>query len=130
MTKRHQYSIAVAFVALAVGMSDASAMSLEFTWAGYQACSKSSPAFIVSDVPAATRHLKFKMVDENVPTYRHGGGTVAYSGTHRLPAGAFSYRGPCPPSGQQHVYEWTVQALDRNGKTLASASARAKFPPR
>ncbi|MGB9118721.1 MAG: phospholipid-binding protein, partial [Bradyrhizobium sp.] len=37
-----------------------------------------------------------------------------------------SYTGPCPPSGQ-HIYRFTVQALDASGKVLASASASRPF---
>src|SRR6516165_10225998 len=51
-----------------------------------------------------------------------GGGIIAFTGNSEIPAGAFSYRGPCPPNGQQHVYEWTVQALDGNGRALASTT--------
>ena len=53
-----------------------------------------------------------------------------HAGTSKIPAGAFAYKGPCPPPGQQHIYEWTVKALDRNGKAIASATAVGKFPPR
>lgn len=104
-------------------------MSLEFSWAGYQACSSRSPAFMLSDVPPATTHLAFMMIDKNVPSYPHGGGIVPYDEAREIPAGAFSYKGPCPPSGQQHTYEWTVRALDQNGKLLGSAIATAIFPP-
>ncbi|HEY3639977.1 MAG TPA: phospholipid-binding protein [Xanthobacteraceae bacterium] len=120
--------IAVAVVAALP--SAATAMSLKFSWAGYRACSSRSPAFGVSDVPGETARLAFKMVDKEVPTYPHGGGTVAYRGKGEIPAGAFSYKGPCPPSGQQHTYEWTVQALDRDGKAIGSATAAEPFPPR
>ncbi len=48
----------------------------------------------------------------------------------KTPAGAFSHKGPCPPPSQQHSYEWTVQALDANGRALAAATAVQKFPPR
>ena len=110
--------------------SDAFAMSVKFSWIGYQRCSSRSPAFTISDVPMDTARLSFRMVDKDVPTYHHGGGTIAYAGTSKIPAGAFSYRGPCPPPGQQHIYEWTIQALDRNGKAIASATAIERFPPR
>ena len=70
------------------------------------------------------------MIDQNAPDYPHGGGTVAYRRKGEIPGGAFSYKGPCPPPGQQHVYQWTVQALDQNGKAIGSATAAAPFPPR
>jgi len=117
------------FAAFITFPSAALAMSVDFTWTGYQACSSNSPAFVVSDVPAGTAQLAFKMVDKNVPTYPHGGGTIAYHGARQTPAGAFSFRGPCPPAGERHMYEWIVRALDADGKTIASATAAAKFPP-
>ncbi len=123
--------VAVAGIAaLGILLSDGMAMSVKFSWTGYQPCSASSPAFTVSEVPTDTARLAFKMVDKNVPTYPHGGGTIAYTGKSEIPAGAFSYKGPCPPTGQQHTYEWMVQALDRNGKAIAATTAVEKFPPR
>ena len=106
------------------------AMSVKFSWAGYQACSTGSPAFNLSDVPTGTARLAFKMVDKNVPSYPHGGGTIAYDGGREISAGAFSFKGPCPPSGQRHTYEWTVKALDSGGRAIATTTAAAKFPPR
>jgi hypothetical protein len=93
MTKRRLCAIlTVSFGSLALGATRAQAMSVRFSWTGYKACSSSSPAFDVSDVPSSTTHLAFKMVDKNFPSYPHGGGTVAYNGAHRIPAGAFSYK--------------------------------------
>jgi phosphatidylethanolamine-binding protein (PEBP) family uncharacterized protein len=130
MASKLLYIIAVAGLAALVSLPSASlAMSVRFSWAGYQACSTNSPAFNVSDVPKGTARLAFKMVDKNVPSYPHGGGTVAYDGGREIPAGAFSFKGPCPPSGQRHTYEWTIRALDKGGKIVGSAIATAKFPP-
>jgi phosphatidylethanolamine-binding protein (PEBP) family uncharacterized protein len=129
MSLRFVAPAAVAITMLSSWISVAAAMSVRFSWTGYAACSSRSPAFAVSEVPTGTARLAFKMIDKQVPTYPHGGGTIAYTGGSEIPAGAFSYKGPCPPSGQQHTYEWTVQALDQNGKVLASTRAEAKFPP-
>jgi phosphatidylethanolamine-binding protein (PEBP) family uncharacterized protein len=129
MGKKMLSKVLIAIAAIGALSSDAMAMSVKFSWAGYRACSSRSPAFSVSDVPAETARLAFKMVDRDVPSYPHGGGTVAYRGQNEIPAGAFSYKGPCPPSGQQHTYEWTVQALDRDGKAIGSATTTAQFPP-
>jgi phosphatidylethanolamine-binding protein (PEBP) family uncharacterized protein len=109
-------------------VSAAGAMSLNFSWNGVQACNSTSPAFSLSGVPKDTKQLAFQMVDKNVPSYQHGGGTVAYQG-NAVPAGSFSYTGPCPPSGQ-HTYQWTVQALDGASKVLATAVSSRPFPPR
>ena len=131
MSNKCKYiAAAVGFAALVTFPSGALAMSVKFSWAGYQPCSSSSPAFTISDVPSGTARLAFKMVDKNVPSYSHGGGTVAYDGVHEIPAGAFTYKGPCPPSGQRHTYEWTVQALNGNGKIIVSTNTAAIFPPR
>lgn len=116
-------------LALTLTPTLAQAMSLKFSWAGYEACASTSPAFEVADVPARTAQLRFRMVDQNVPSYPHGGGTVAYKGNNQIAAGAFSFTGPCPPSGEQHNYQWTVQALDGSSKVLGTAQAAAKFPP-
>ena len=120
--------VAVLF-ALTAGTTAAAAMSLTFSWAGYKACSTRSPAFTVADVPAGAVRLAFNMMDKDVPSYHHGGGTVAYTGNGEIPAGAFTYKGPCPPPAQRHSYEWTVRASDQGGKALATASAVAQFPP-
>src|ERR1035438_10393327 len=129
MLSRALISSITGIAALGILSSDAFAMSVKFSWKGYQPCSSSSPAFIVSEVPTGTVQLVFKMVDKAVPTYPHGGGIIAYTGNSEIPAGAFSYKGPCPPKGQQHTYEWTVHALDKNGKVVASTTEVAKFSP-
>jgi len=107
----------------------ASAMSASFSWNGITACSGPSPAFTVSGAPAGTANLRFAMRDQNVPDYNHGGGTVPFGGG-KVAQGAISYRGPCPPGGETHVYIWTIEALDGSGKVLATTRAQGKFPPK
>jgi phosphatidylethanolamine-binding protein (PEBP) family uncharacterized protein len=124
-----QRTVAIAAALGASLATDAAyAMSLSFSWDGVRACGSSPPAFQLADVPAGTTKLAFAMVDLNVPSFHHGGGTVAYQGGDTIPAGSFSYTGPCPPSGQ-HRYRWTVRALDARGKPLATATATEAFPP-
>ena len=55
---------------------------------------------------------------------------VTYKGSGNIPSGAFGggYQGPCPPSGQVHTYEWTVDALDANKTSLAEGKATGAFP--
>jgi phosphatidylethanolamine-binding protein (PEBP) family uncharacterized protein len=113
---------------IAISSSPAAAMSIEYSWKGYPACSISSPGFTLSEVPRGTVKLVFRMVDRDMPAYPHGGATIAYEGKDTIRPGAFSYTGPCPPPGKQHRYEWTVQAVDADGKVLDSASSRQKFP--
>ncbi len=104
----------------------ANAMGVSFSWSKADACATKSPAFKLSGVPRGAKRLRFAMKDLNVPSYYHGGGTIAYKGL-KIARGAFSYRGPCPPRGQKHTYRWTVKALDAKGKTLGSASSSRAF---
>jgi Phosphatidylethanolamine-binding protein len=130
---RHVATVTAAvttIVTVDVACADAIAMSLSFSWAGVARCSSSPPAFSLSDVPPGTSRLSFNMVDLNLPSYPHGGGTISYQGDSQIAAGSFSYKGPCPPERQRHNYRWTVKALDAGGKTLATANAAGPFPPR
>jgi phosphatidylethanolamine-binding protein (PEBP) family uncharacterized protein len=125
---------AVVVLAILAGSGPAGAQapgfSVDFSWEGTAACfDPKSPPFTVAGVPAGTKQLKFAMKDLDAPGYPHGGGTVAFTGQSQVSRGAFSYQGPCPPSGQ-HTYQWTVEAQDAAGKTLMTATAAKKFPPR
>lgn len=105
-------------------------LGVSFDWEGTSACSSKSPAFVISNIPAETASLRFKMVDLDVPTYNHGGGTVEYSGGNGIPAGAFSYKGPCPPSGS-HDYRFTVTALNADGSLILGKGQETQaFPPK
>ena len=107
-----------------------SAFAVDFTWQGTTSClDPKSPPFSLTGVPDGTKVLKFSMKDLDAPTYQHGGGPVPYAGQSRIGRGAFSYQGPCPPQGQ-HTYQWTVEARDGSGRTLATATATKKFPER
>lgn len=104
------------------------ALQISFVWATEHRCSTSPPAFEITGVPEGTTELRFKMTDLNVPAYQHGGGSIAYSGGSEVPAGAFSYKGPCPPSGA-HMYEFDVKALNAGGEIVAKGTAKRPFPP-
>lgn len=102
--------------------------SVDFSWSGTSACfDPKSPPFSFSGVPAGTKQFTFAMKDLDAPGFPHGGGSVAYTGQRQIDRGAFSYKGPCPPQGQ-HTYQWTVEARDGAGKTLATATVARKFP--
>ena len=102
-------------------------MSVSFEWGPTKACFDSkSPPMRLSGVPEGTTALRITMSDLAAPDFNHGGGKVAYTGQKSLPYGAFGYKGPCPP--EPHTYQFTVKALDANGKTLATAKARRAFP--
>ena len=100
----------------------ASAFSASFKW-----CGGPSPVFSLSGVPKGTTSLQFHMIDLDVGTYNHGGGTVAYKGQSSIPCGALNnYSPPSPPSGS-HSYRFDVTAIGAGG-TLGSATFTRKFP--
>ena len=103
-------------------------LSVDVTWAGSKAgFDPQSPFFALNGIPAGIRKLRFTMTDLEGPTLRPRWRTMVYDGQRSIPQGAFSYRGPCPPSGQ-HRYRWTVDAEDAAGRTLATAITK-KFSP-
>jgi phosphatidylethanolamine-binding protein (PEBP) family uncharacterized protein len=109
---------------------EASAFSANFSWSGISACGKTSPAFTIRDAPKGTESLRFVMSDKDAPTFRHGGSTVAYDGSGRVPEGEINYIGPCPPSGAVHRYVWSIEALDKSGKVIARTTTEGRFPVR
>jgi phosphatidylethanolamine-binding protein (PEBP) family uncharacterized protein len=130
---RKRFCAIVAVLGVTFGTSlhaQSSAFVVDFTWQGTGSCfDPKSPPFSLTGVPGGTKVLKFSMKDLDAQTYVHGGGSIAYDGQSQIDRGAFSYQGPCPPYGQ-HSYQWTVEAQDGNGKTLATATAMKKFPER
>jgi phosphatidylethanolamine-binding protein (PEBP) family uncharacterized protein len=123
-------AVSVIFVLAGGVTADAQpTFAVDFTWQGTGSCfDAQSPPFSVTGVPAGTKRLTFTMKDLDAPNFRHGGGSVAYRGQSRIERGAFAYKGPCPPQGQ-HSYQWTVDAQDDAGRTLATTTVTRKFPP-
>src|SRR5277367_2966402 len=124
-------SLIVAGITIPAVSWSAETLGVRFSWAGTMACSTSPPAFTITNIPKGTKYLVFKLVDHDAPDFVHGGGQIPYSGSGRIPAGAFGgpYNGPCPPQGAVHTYEWTVRAVDDSGsKVLAANSATGRFP--
>jgi phosphatidylethanolamine-binding protein (PEBP) family uncharacterized protein len=123
----------LAISGLCLATVSASAFSMKAQWPQVAACANTAPGFTLAKVPANTTKISFKMVDLDLPTFQHGGGELAYSGKNTLASGeAFggflsTYRGPCPPVGQSHRYEWTAQALDASGKVLGVAKSVLPF---
>ncbi len=119
---------AIAALTILAMPARARAFTISFSWTGIPACARISPAFTLSGVPAGTKRLRFEMHDLNVPTFHHGGSTIAYEGD-AVKQSAIRYIGPCPPGGEHHRYRWTVEALDGAGKVVGTASATETFPP-
>ena len=129
-TKRALTAIALSFLGAIPLLAQTQNFAVDFSWSGTSACfDPKSPPFTLSGVPAGTKQLTFAMKDLDVPGFTHGGGNIPYSGQTQIARGAFTYKGPCPPQGQ-HIYQWTVEAQDGAGKTLATATAARKFPER
>ena len=63
------------------------------------------------------------MTDLNVPSFHHGGGTVAYSGQPAVRCGAFfsGFAGPSPPPVQVHTYQYSIKELGPNVAVLRCA---------
>jgi phosphatidylethanolamine-binding protein (PEBP) family uncharacterized protein len=122
------YLLAVVGLGLAAMTCRAEAFTASFSWAGIPACERISPAFALGGVPGGTKRLRFEMHDLDVPTFHHGGSTVAYAG-ETVKQGAIRYIGPCPPDGEHHRYRWTIEALDAGGKVLGTTTATKTFPP-
>jgi hypothetical protein len=113
----------VAGIGFFLGTSGAQAFSASFSWCA------GSPRFELTDVPAGTAKLQFHMTDRNVPSFHHGGGTIAYGGQSSVPCGAFSAGFIRPsPSGQVHTYEFTIKAMTATGAVLAQTTAQRKYP--
>jgi len=106
-----------------VGTADASAFSMNFRW-----CGSGSPVFSMSGVPKGTTTLQFHMVDLDVPSYNHGGGSVPYKGQASVSCGALNnYSPPSPPSGS-HSYQITVTAFGAGNSSLGTATSTRRFP--
>jgi phosphatidylethanolamine-binding protein (PEBP) family uncharacterized protein len=122
--KKSGLGLAVAGSAILAMTTGASAFSASFRWCG------GSPAFSLNGVPKGTAKIDFEMTDLNVPSYRHGGGSVVYKGQKSIPCGAFdgNFVGPSPPPPQVHTYEFDITARGAGGEVLGKTTARRKFP--
>lgn len=102
-------------------------MDVAFEWGPTKKCfDKKSPPIKLAGVPEGTSKLLIKMIDQNASDFNHGSGSLTYKGQPQLPYGAFTYKGPCPPSGT-HFYKITVKAVDAAGKVLAAGAATQPF---
>ena len=133
MTRSNTILAGICLLMLA-GPSEAADFRISFDWSGLKLCNSgspnkvSNPRFRVSRLPAGTKLIKFTLTDLDVPGYQHGGGWVKMSGDGTVPANAFKYKSPCPPSGR-HTYEWRAEARSKKGgATLGVAAARRNYP--
>lgn len=94
--------------------------TVSFDWDGLKRCANGrpntvgNPVFTLSDVPAGTNWLYFKLTDQDARSYNHGGGWIAFDGGNATTPDVFRYKSPCPPNGS-HTYTWTVTATSVQG---------------
>ena len=108
-----------------------SSLNVDWEWKVSHKCSPTSPALVVSGIPNEANSLQVTMVDLDVRSFNHGGGSVALSGeaSITIPEGALkNYRGPCPPnfSSFGHDYEFTVKAIAADGQTELARGSKTK----
>ncbi|MFG1344908.1 hypothetical protein V5F59_08435 [Xanthobacter autotrophicus DSM 431] len=98
-------------------------MTLDFTWIGTKLCTPkpSSPEFLLENVPAGTTKLRFALV--NQAGRELGGADVPLPVRGTVPRGAVSFRPPCVGG----MYTWNVDALDAEGRLLATAKLTRPF---
>lgn len=122
----------LAVMGLTASTATAANFTISFDWGKTPACNTGrakttgSPAFRVRGLPAGTDSVEFRMKDLNAPHYHHGGGKVRMSRDGTVPAGAFTYKGPCPPH-EVHSYRWSATAR-KGGTVLGKATATRRFP--
>lgn len=107
-------------------------MAVDFDWKLEHRCSTVSPTLLVSGAPSGTAKFVAKMIDNDMPSYPHGGGSVEATNlpNMEIPPGSLKdYKGPCPPNFNSfgHDYSWSVQALDAAGQVLGSATNTKTF---
>lgn len=125
-------TLALAGMLGAATSAQAGEFSFSFEWGDIPLCTTGrpnivpNPAFSITGLPRGTTEVAFQLVDLDVPTYPHGGGTVAVAGDGVIAPGAFTYKSPCPP-GAVHTYEWRATARG-GGKVLGKARARRDYP--
>jgi len=89
-----------------------------------------NPEIKLTNVPPGTAFLKVTMKDHDSPGFNHGGGTIAYDGSGRVPQGALrGYRGPEPPAGRVHRYEIKVQALNADQSLILGEGSLTRSYP-
>lgn len=124
------------FVLLFAASLLAAEFTLTFEWGDIPRCTTGrpnivpNPRFILSNVPEGTKFIEFTMTDRDVPSYNHGGGTVAYTGQEIIAPGAFTYKSPCPPAGS-HRYQWEAKAKAKTGLfsgSIGTAKATRNYP--
>ena len=117
------FALAVASCVVCTSALSEPLMTLDFSWRGIPGCSGAarSPAFYVRDAPRDTYRLSFSLSRSEV---EYGGEQTPYPASGNVAPGLIYTNGPCQPGD----YRWNVVALDRFGRTLATADKTRPFP--
>jgi Raf kinase inhibitor-like YbhB/YbcL family protein len=98
-----------------------------------------SPPLRWTAPPAGTSSFRVTVIDTSAHDFVHWDARGIPSATRALAAGArvpregtngfgsTGWGGPCPPAGPAHTYVFTLQALDRRGKVLATARLLGRY---
>ena len=102
---------------------DAVNLQLDFSWGRHPGENRQNPEIRVTGIPDGTRSLEVQLNDLDVPFPGHGDAEIVpYEGTGVVARGCLKqYLGPSPPRREGHAgnrYEFTVRALDENGRVL------------
>ena len=108
--------------------SQKSSLSLHFSWAGISACGSTSPAFEIDSVPADTKQLSFRMTDLNMPSFDHGGSTVAYTG-NVVERGAVTYTAHVHRAADATITDGQCKRLTLRAMSSAPVAQKRYFRP-
>ena len=107
-------------------------LQLDFEWSKSNECSETSPEIRISGLPETTNMLRVRLIDLYQPGADHGGwekipipegGVIASDGLKQ-------FRGPCPPKYYaQNNYEFSIEALDKDGVVVAEGKLAKKCCP-
>jgi hypothetical protein len=116
-------ALAIASCVVCTSALSEALMTLDFSWRGIPGCSGGarSPAFYVRNAPRDTYRLSFSLSRSEA---EYGGEQTPYPASGNVAPGLIYTNGPCQPGD----YRWNVVALDRFGRTLATADKTRPFP--
>jgi len=122
--------LAIAFLILFVSCSNdncgpnCAEISVDFTWDNENM--GTSPELILQDVPKGTTHFEVKMFDLS-NRYPHGKEKIKNDGSNKIKAGTIDpYQEPQPMFGPTR-YEFTIKALNQDGKVIGIGKKMRRF---
>ncbi|MCP4686594.1 MAG: hypothetical protein GY859_01000 [Desulfobacterales bacterium] len=107
-------------------------LKIDFKWNPPCSSLYDTPEITIDAVPEGTARFFVEMIDTDLPSFDHGSGFADYHGEPVIPRGAVkgSYKGPTPPERVIHDYEFTVEARDKDNKTLGIGKKIHTYPPK